>query len=357
MFGAVVLFWVAVAHLASGFMCPTLQEAVANFADYNSTSLNARWFRDRGFQTTTRYGCRKPWEVGVGNSKFNFALGCECPSWAMCNGEPFQYVWDDGTVYRSAVGECGCCSGWLIFLIVFGCLLGLLILARGKWCVRQCVSWHRRRQKEIREAYDAKNGFSDLERGSPAENQSAEVVSAGAKVVTSSGRGGSVVSRGNAYRARPVVDRASAGGSANLDFDPESQDEEMTAFVPQTQLKSNGAVSASGNGSIGSSGGTSIRHRTPVNHSLDPSRTSPQEASSHSSPQVTRSPQTRSSTPPLPPGGVKALMSMRASLSAQRTRDNGPVPLPRVAPAGSTTLVPIPESDGDAHDRSESAFS
>lgn len=161
------------------FECPSLREAIASYPDFNSTLLGWRWFTDRGLELQRHYGCRRAAYDG-GEPAFSFALGCECPSWAQCTGDDFQYEWQDKR-HRSGLGECGCCAGWLVAVLVLSSFFLLIFVLRFHWLRRRFLEWRKKRRVDVeRNAVEltAINRASS-ERESRSEN-SDEVVGGGA---------------------------------------------------------------------------------------------------------------------------------------------------------------------------------
>ena len=107
--------------------------------DFNKKSLSLHWFTDLGLDPGSYYGCAM--ENSFEYSPLNFASGCDCPFPQHCNYKSIGYVFHD-VPHNSSVGVCGCCSWWLIALIVsvpivlILCFLGFCKKIFTKTCSR-----------------------------------------------------------------------------------------------------------------------------------------------------------------------------------------------------------------------------
>lgn len=125
----VSLLVLAATTAAAKQQCKPLKQAVYSVPDFNSTYLGFNWFQQR-LSMAKMYGCRKPRSDGP----FNFGVDCECEAWARCGGDDLEYEYQ-GRKYTSALGECRCCAGWLIALMVVIPFLAIVAFLRRRWIV------------------------------------------------------------------------------------------------------------------------------------------------------------------------------------------------------------------------------
>lgn len=142
MFRYVLLLFLFALHVAAD--CPSLRDAIASWPDYNHTGLGLRWFRDRGFKKDHFYGCRPR---GGASGPLDFGLGCSCPSWAVCRGQDLEFEYKDAHC-TSPVGECGCCSGWLVAVILISVLIVLCIACQIPFIIRLLKNKRRETRKK-----------------------------------------------------------------------------------------------------------------------------------------------------------------------------------------------------------------
>ena len=282
----------------TGGACPTLKEAIGSRADYNHTHLGWNWFRDRGFKKQKHYGCRKPsYEAGK-EPQFNFALDCECPAWSQCTGDPFEYDHNnDGQTNISHLGECGCCSWWLIILIIIFSFAILGCILQWKWFrdrYRDYVKDRRRKKAGRYKEDDEQGDFSELHEKGGEDNRLDEDSQHGGRRPGSRSKGSrtSQSTRTSDNRAR---------GRHEIGDDPSAGDSRPTsaAKVNRSQggtvtNRSSRALRIMPDGDDGRSG-------------VEAHRISPGEA-------------TRPKTPPLPPGFKKSLQKPAAKKSARTTQ-------------------------------------
>ena len=126
--------------------CPLLKNAVYTTPDYNRTDLGLPWFTRRGLQRDGQYGCMTP--DANANNPYTFALGCQCAAWATCHSRNLEYSVRIDDHHSSRLGECRCCSWWLITLIVIGSL-GIILFATQ---VPRMKRYYDRKMRERRRA-------------------------------------------------------------------------------------------------------------------------------------------------------------------------------------------------------------
>jgi Sec-independent protein translocase protein TatA len=143
------------AQPACSVTCPSLSEAVKEYADFNNPDLGISWFVDRGLKRGEQYGCMAPEDADGSRPKYNFAIGCECANWATCHSVNLGYETGINQRYSSRLGECRCCSWWIIALIVVGCLLLVVFVLKLpriiKWVQKK---WQARRRGVGMQAVD-----------------------------------------------------------------------------------------------------------------------------------------------------------------------------------------------------------
>jgi hypothetical protein len=147
---ALGLFLVSFSALVDGAAeCPALREAVLSTPDFNSPDLTILWFTERGLKRSGRYGCMSDaYTDEQPRPAYNFAVGCGCRSWELCHSKNLDYTGGFDKRHSSRLGECGCCSWWVIFLIVLGCLLLVVFVAQlprlRNFVKRKWREWRRR---------------------------------------------------------------------------------------------------------------------------------------------------------------------------------------------------------------------
>jgi len=140
--------------------CPLLKDAVHTTPDFNHSDLSISWFTRRGLQRDGRYGCMT---AEAGATGYHFALGCSCAAWATCHSRNLEYDKGFDDRYSSRLGECRCCSWWVILFIVLGSL-GVIIFATQvprikRWILKK---WRARKRAKRNDMAALEEGGEDM---------------------------------------------------------------------------------------------------------------------------------------------------------------------------------------------------